>query len=66
MTRVNETEPNLQQIFRYARLAANYNQSRSSKIAAELRKIEQELGMTAEAIMDQAMRKTDVIAKQSQ
>ncbi len=63
MTRVIKKKVDMQQVFRYARLAASYNQDKNPKTVAELRKIEQELGMTAVEIMDQAMRGTDAIAR---
>ncbi len=46
-------------IFRYAKLAMQWTLTRDARIRAELRKIENDLGMTAEEIMDEAMRNTD-------
>ncbi len=66
MTKVIEKRVNMQQVFRYASLAASYNQSKNHETAAQLRKIEQELGMSATEIMDLAMSKTDAISRQSQ
>ncbi len=66
MTRVIEKKVDMQKVFRYARLAASYNQTKNPETAAELHKIEQELGMSATEIMDQAMSKTDAISRQSQ
>lgn len=66
MTKISEMKSqDMQQVFRYARLAASYNQNKDQKTADELRKIEQELGMSATEIMDLAMSKTDAMANQS-
>ncbi len=59
MSDADMKNPKLALIFRYGRLAMQWTQTRDARIRDELRKIEKELGMTAEEIMDEAMRNTD-------
>lgn len=47
-------------IFQYGQKAMQWTLTRNTQIRDELRKIEKELGMTAEEIMDEAMRNTDL------
>ena len=54
-------------IFRYGRLAMQSTQTRDGyPIRDELRKIEKDLGMTAEEIMDETMRNTDIFRQHGQ
>lgn len=53
-------------IFRYAKLAMQWSLTRDTQIRDELRKIEKDLGMTAEEIMDEAMRNTDIFRQHGQ
>ena len=47
-------------IFQYGQKAMQWTQARDAQVRDELRKIEKELGMTAEEIMDEALRNTDI------
>jgi len=53
-------------IFRYGRLAMQWTLTRDTQIRDELRKIEKDLGMTAEEIMDETMRNTDIFRQHGQ
>lgn len=53
---------NLGQMFQYAQLAMEYAKNKSPDIARQLREIEKDLNMSAEEIMDEVMRQTDIFA----
>lgn len=53
-------------IFQYGQKAMQWMLTRDVQIRDELRKIEKDLGMTAEEIMDEAMRNTDIFRQNGQ
>lgn len=55
--------PDLSKVFEYAKLSGQYAQTKDVAIRQQLREIEQELGMSAEEIMDLALRNTDLFNK---
>lgn len=61
-----QTNHKLALIFRYAKLAMQWTLTRDARIRDELRQIEKDLGMTAEEIMDEALRNTDSLQQHGQ
>lgn len=61
-TAMKEEKPDFGQMVRYAQLAMKYTESKSPDIARQLREIEKELNMSAEEIMDEVMRHTEIFA----
>lgn len=59
MSDTDMKNPKLALIFRYGKLTMQWTLTRDTRIRDELRKIEKDLGMTTEEIMDEAMRNTD-------